>query len=432
VYAPVLAYVDVAVTNDGNGNGILDPDESADLVVTLENTGGATATGITSTLSTTSPYITVNDASGNFPDIGAGGNANNAADPYNVTADAGTPTGTACGFEVVVSYFGIYTDTFNFSIVVGKKHYYLWNPDPTPTPGQNCHNILGAIGYSGDYGTSLAADLSLYQAVLVCVGIYSNNYVIASGGAEATALEAFLSGGGRMYLEGGDVWYYDPLYQGGHDFGPSFGINATADGSGDMAPVVGQSGTFTVGMNFTGYTGENNWMDHISPTGTGFLIFVDGNNSYDCGVANDASTYRTVGTSFELGLLTDASPPSTRAALLDSIMKFFGIIIPGVEEQGGFSYLPARTLLSAMYPNPSARDMVISYQVATSTPVEVKVYDAAGRLVRGIASGVHEPGYYTVHWDGCDDVGRAIPAGVYFVQMQAGDYTRTEKAVLIR
>jgi flagellar hook assembly protein FlgD len=64
--------------------------------------------------------------------------------------------------------------------------------------------------------------------------------------------------------------------------------------------------------------------------------------------------------------------------------------------------------------------------------VDVKVYDAAGRLVRQVVSGVQEPGYYTVHWDGCDDVGRAIPAGVYFVQMHAGDYTRTEKAVLLR
>jgi hypothetical protein len=270
----------------------------------------------------------------------------------------------------------------------------------------------------------------MYEAVLVCVGIYPNNYIIGNSSGEAAALVDFLQNqGGRMYLEGGDVWYYDPPT--GYDFGPLFGINATADGSADMGPVVGQSGTFTVGMNFA-YGGENSWMDHISPTGTGFLVFVDGNNAYDCGVANDAGTYRTVGTSFELGLLTDGSGVSTRAALLDSIMKFFGIVLnPGVGE-GGMAGLPVRTMMSAMYPNPASRHLVISYQVAQATVVDVKVFDAAGRLVRSVASGVHEPGFYAVQWDGADTKGRAVPAGVYFVQMNTSDYTRTEKAVLVR
>jgi hypothetical protein len=167
--------------------------------------------------------------------------------------------------------------------------------------------------------------------------------------------------------------------------------------------------------------------------GTGFLIFHDEDNDYDCGVANDATTYRTVGTSFELGLLTDASPPSTRAALLDSIMRFFGIVInPGVDEEAGLLGLPKRTMMSALYPNPVAARALINYQVAAATIVDVKVYDAAGRLVRAIASGMHEPGYYSVVWDGCDTQGRAVAVGVYFVRMAAGDYTRTDKAVLIR
>jgi hypothetical protein len=430
VYAPKLSYQDVSVVG-GNGNGILDPDETADLVVTIKNDGSAAAVNVTSTLLCSSPHITINDNSGNYGTIDPGNTANNSADPYNVTASASTPTGTVVNFQIeVVS--GVYIDTLDFSLVVGKKHYYLWNPDPSATPGLNCHNILGTIGYSGDYGTTLAPDLTIYQAVLVCVGIYSSNYIISSGGAEATALVDFLQNqGGRMYLEGGDVWYYDPLYQGGHDFGPLFGIDATADGSGNMIPIIGQTGTFTVGMNFTGYTGENNYMDHISPIGTGFLIFYDTDNSYDCGVANDAGTYRTVGTSFELGLLTDATPPSTREALLDSIMKFFGIILPGVEENQ-LANLPLHTALGALYPNPGVQVMHVRYQVARAQDVNLIVYDAAGRLVRILAQGKFKPGYYTTIWDAKDNQGRVVPAGVYFVKFDTEDYTKTEKAILLR
>ncbi|HEC79117.1 MAG TPA: T9SS type A sorting domain-containing protein [candidate division WOR-3 bacterium] len=264
------------------------------------------------------------------------------------------------------------------------------------------------------------------------VGIYSNNYIISSGSPEAAALADYLQNqGGRMYLEGGDVWYYDPLYSGGYDFGPLFGINATADGSGDCGPVAGQTGTFTVGMNFS-YGGENNWMDHISPTSTGFLIFRDTDNSYDCGVANDAVTYRTVGLSFELGGLTDGTPPSTRRALVDSIMKFFGIILnPGVEELGGGD-LPLRTMMGVVYPNPVVKRLTIEYQLASSADVSLCVYDAVGRLVRTVVRGAAAPGYYTALWDGRDDLGRRVPAGVYFVRFETDDYSRTQKAILIK
>ncbi|GAI87087.1 unnamed protein product [marine sediment metagenome] len=40
VYAPVLTFEQVSVVNDNNGNGILDPGEDADLIVTIENEGG--------------------------------------------------------------------------------------------------------------------------------------------------------------------------------------------------------------------------------------------------------------------------------------------------------------------------------------------------------------------------------------------------------
>jgi hypothetical protein len=194
---------------------------------------------------------------------------------------------------------------------------------------------------------------------------------------------------------------------------------------------VGQASTFTTGMSFT-YSGANSYIDHISPTGTGFLIFYDTDNAYDCGVANDAGTYRTCGLSFELGGLDDASPPSTRSALFDSIMRFFGIIIPGVEEEEGLSLIPQKTLLSALYPNPGVRVMSVQYQLAQASDVSLCLYDAAGRLVRTLVKRQVEPGYYTQVWDTKDDQGRRVPAGVYFIRFSTDNYHRTEKAVLIK
>jgi hypothetical protein len=325
---PNLVIESVQVTG-GNGNGVLEPGETADLVVSIRNTGSASASNVNSTLTTSSSYITINDGSYGFGTIGVNAIANNSSDPYTVTASSSTPVGATVSFDIDI-VAGSYSTTLPFNLQIGgtttEKNYYLWNPDPTPTPGQNMHVILGNLGYTGDYGTALPSDLSVYDAVLVCVGMYPENYVITSSSAEASRLVDYVQNqNGNLYLEGGDVWFYDPIAQSGYDFGPLFGINAVNDGSSDLGPVLGESGTFTEGMNFTSYTGENKWVDRLESEGTGYVILHDGDNSYNCGIANDAGTYRTVGTSFELGLLADGASPSTRSELLDEIMAFFGV-----------------------------------------------------------------------------------------------------------
>ncbi|UCG91820.1 MAG: T9SS type A sorting domain-containing protein, partial [candidate division WOR-3 bacterium] len=352
-------------------------------------------------------------------------------DPFIVFSNENTPQGTIIDFQVAVTA-GYYVDTIPFSLVIGKKAYYIWNPDETPAPGENMHTILSNLGYSGDYGTTLTQDLQLYQSVFVCVGVWSNNYVIGAGSPEADALVDFLENhGGRMYLEGGDVWYYDP--PAGYDFCPLFGINPEGDGSSDLGPVVGENNAFTAGMNFS-YSGENNFIDHISPSGAGaFLIFHDGNDGYHCGVARDQGAYRTVGTSFELGLLDDGVPPSTRAALLDSIMHFFNIST-GVAEQK--SYSEVSHVMFDVFPNPCRGRINIKYRLdragGTQMPVvNIKIFDVSGRLVRQFdhtMMGLLD--HISCH--GVDKSGKELAEGVYFVQFNAGDFSKTQKIVFLK
>ncbi|MBE0433657.1 M28 family peptidase, partial [candidate division WOR-3 bacterium] len=65
---PYLIFCDHAVVG-GNGNGILEPGETADLVVTLANEGGAAAENVVSVLSTASSWVTVLDDAGAFGTI---------------------------------------------------------------------------------------------------------------------------------------------------------------------------------------------------------------------------------------------------------------------------------------------------------------------------------------------------------------------------
>lgn len=225
------------------------------------------------------------------------------------------------------------TTTGFFTAKVIGYDFLIWDLDPNRSSGPTVENLLEDLGYAGNYKTlpAYCDSIYLYQSVWVFVGIYPSNYIIESGSPEANALVDYLNNGGKVYMEGGDVWYYDPLYQGGYDFEPLFGLNATDDGSGDLGTVNGEAGTFTEGMSFS-YNGENAWIDHIQASASGASnIFENVSPSYYCGVAYETGERRTVASSFEFAGLQDGSYPSTKSHLAEEIMSFFGIItfVPG-------------------------------------------------------------------------------------------------------
>ncbi len=72
---PVPALEHNATTlTDQNGNGKVEPGETFQLDEQLKNTGHATATGVSATLSTTTPGIEITQATSTYPDIPEGGN----------------------------------------------------------------------------------------------------------------------------------------------------------------------------------------------------------------------------------------------------------------------------------------------------------------------------------------------------------------------
>lgn len=411
-----------ATISGGNGNSTFEPGETVTVVVTVKNQGSVAIDSVNAILRCFSSYVGLIDSIGSFSHIGSDSSANNSFDPFVVYSDSNTPPGTFVDFQMIVSS-GYYIDTIPFSLAVGKKDYYIWNPDQTPASGENMHSILSNLGYNGDYGTNLVPDLSPYDVVFVCVGVFPNNYIIDDSSSEATALTDFTNNGGRFYLEGGDVWYFDPLGS-GYDFGPLFGINASDDGDSNLGPVVGQTGTFTENMYFV-YAGENKFMDHINPESTSaFLIFRDDDDNYNCGVAYDAGFYRTVGTSFELGLLVDSTLPSTRAILLDSIMHFFADTL-GIAEQNNF--LGINRYIFEVYPNPVRDILKIRFNSPDECKLTVKIYDVVGRLAEEIFNGKTRLGMNEFLI-----VPKDLSAGVYFVRIEAKGYEKTKKVILLK
>jgi hypothetical protein len=97
------------------------------------------------------------------------------------------------------------------------------------------------------------------------------------------------------------------------------------------------------------------------------------------------------------------------------------------------SATPVRFALHAASPNPFREGTAFAYDVPSSGGVvRVGLYDISGRLVRSLVDGAQTPGRKSATWDGRDDQGRALPAGLYLVRMQAAGFAQMHKLVLTR
>ncbi|MCB0306697.1 MAG: S8 family serine peptidase, partial [Calditrichaeota bacterium] len=125
---------------------------------------------------------------------------------YAVTAvDNETPPNESAASNSIALFVG---DTPNFLVWVG--------PDATAESAESGDSIFTSLVANGESVLltnnlfEFGSDLSIYEGVFVVLGIFSNNHVIGSGDPEGPALDAYLAGGGNIYLEGGDCFNYDP------------------------------------------------------------------------------------------------------------------------------------------------------------------------------------------------------------------------------
>ncbi len=93
--------------------------------------------------------------------------------------------------------------------------------------------------------------------------------------------------------------------------------------------------------------------------------------------------------------------------------------------------LPA-TALEQSYPNPFNSSTTIRYLLAQAGWVHLDIYDMSGQKVRPLANTQRASGVYTATWDGTNEQGQAVATGIYFVRLQAGDYTQVSKMLLVK
>ena len=94
--------------------------------------------------------------------------------------------------------------------------------------------------------------------------------------------------------------------------------------------------------------------------------------------------------------------------------------------------IPVGYSLHQNFPNPFNPRTIIRYNLPEHSGVILTVYDATGMEVTTLYNNQQPAGQFQVEWNGMDESGGPVSAGLYFAHLQAGEYSKTIKMVYMK
>jgi subtilisin family serine protease len=215
-----------------------------------------------------------------------------------------------------------------------------------------------------------------------------------------------------------------------------------------------------------GATGNNDWRASYSGTGMALDYVAPGDDVVTIAPHNPADTWWYFNgcssatpvaagiVSVILGVAPNLTQNELRIALDAGAEDLVGNPVedtPGWDEYMGNGRLNLEASLNAIpgvtavpeevlargfdvevQPNPASGRTAIGYSLPAPSRVEITVLDVAGRQVRRLVSGVRPEGRHEARWDGRDDGGAFVAAGVYFARIEARGHSDVRKIAVLR
>ncbi|MCF8259842.1 MAG: glycosyl hydrolase 53 family protein [Melioribacteraceae bacterium] len=104
-------------------------------------------------------------------------------------------------------------------------------------------------------------------------------------------------------------------------------------------------------------------------------------------------------------------------------------IITGIDEKIS---IPGKVNLLQNYPNPFNPSTLITFALNEPQNIRLNIYNSIGEKVYSLFEGYSSAGKFQKTWNGNSDSGKAMPAGIYFLQMISGNEQKNIKLVLLR
>ena len=406
--APELLALPAMVLWETDGDGVLEPGESAQLAVTLHNVGAQTLGGVQATLLSGDPWLTVLDSLSIYPDLPAQGQAGNTT-PFAVLLSADAPPlheawltlhvtsaqgpGQAASLVEVGARETIYTTDFGdgaggWSHSASEGWGDAWHlaeaGSGSPPMAWRCGGEDGA-----DYPSLLDARLESPELTLLPWSRMEFQHSMSAEISGAWPDSAYDGGMVEASVDGGATWQQLSPHR--SDYTHAFrhltgaGNPTTHPFGGGVRGWSGDIGWETVTMDLSGL-GEG-------PVRLRFRFGSDDGTGAAGWVVDDVRVY---------GLAEDTAMEPAGVRPLD------------------VDLLPA-------WPNPFNPVTRLAWTQREAGPARLELFNLAGGRVARLAEGVHASGRHEVSWDAS-----AQASGCYLLRLEVAGQVRTGKLLLVR
>ena len=171
------------------------------------------------------------------------------------------------------------------------------------------------------------------------------------------------------------------------------------------------------------------WRNNFSSFGPGkldFIIFTDAvvdlGNSFVLNTADMSASKLSA-----LGLLANDTEQASDHLPLVQDLQPLGNLVAVPENSDGLSSLALRA-----NPNPFHSSTRISFRLPAESRVKVVAYNVSGRQVRIVADRNYEAGDHVLAWDGRDERGGKVPAGLYFLRFERGTESTSTNSDVVK
>lgn len=93
--------------------------------------------------------------------------------------------------------------------------------------------------------------------------------------------------------------------------------------------------------------------------------------------------------------------------------------------------VPVNSLSLSLMPNPVKESTTITVYVPKSGPAIVSIYSVNGRKITDIVNKNLPEGIFTIQWNGKDDHGNKVPAGIYFCCLSTSNASKNVKLIKV-
>ncbi len=464
-FAPIVGPGNIIINDSGNGS--LDPGETAEVIITINNDGGAAAENINLDISSIDPFVNISNTSSSIDVLEPGTNSDIS---FEITVNENAPVGHVINFDLDIFANGGYMNPTTFGLTVGIIFEDFETGDfsnyPWEFEGDANWIIDDETVYEGNYsGRSGAIPDEAESVLLLELDVLSEGEISFykkvsceddPGGTGYDYLAFYIDDDEKGRWDSEINWSQEAytVSAGTHTFKWLYNKDYSVNGGEDCAwvdyivlPPVdnGLPQIFVIQDAF-----EHTMAPELTLTDTLIIANVGGgtleflieimeeNKDVTWLSANPTSGSLSGGEQAEIELLFNTED-------LEDGTYTCAILI--LDNLGGETEIPVTLIVDpsvgisdvddlnnpvSIFPNPFTHETTIHFNLATKTGVSLEIFNSKGDKIKTLLNNAQrKAGKYSIRWDGTDHNGALVPGGIYFYKLST-DKEYTGRIVLTR